>query len=172
MIDNKMTIRWWEDTSLNRSSLKEHSSVFVVFDFLVVIESLSEFLAVKQSHSGDIIDSGELIFPEKVFWILPCRSISDQKYIKRKSVGLALLFESGVERSDILAIRAPVNALLIGFACEKHDAFGLLGNEVVEHFFSLLDWHFYHWRFCCRYFIANIFRRIKLFFISFITAFI
>jgi hypothetical protein len=69
-------------------------------------------------------------------------------------VGLALLFESGVERSDVLAIRAPVDALFVGLTREKHDAFCLLGYEVVEHFFSLLDWDFDHWRSCCRYFIG------------------
>jgi hypothetical protein len=115
---------------------------------------LSEFFAVKQSHGGNISDSGEFIFPEKVFWVLPCRSIPDQKDIKWKAMGLALLFESGVERSDVLAVGTPVDALFVGFAGEEHDAFDLLGYEVVEDLFGLLDRDLNHWGSCCRYFIG------------------
>ena len=66
---------------------------------------------------------------------------------------LALLLESCVERSDILAVRTPVDALLVGLTCEEHDAFGLLADDVVEDLLCIFDRDLDHFVADCRYLI-------------------
>ena len=120
--------------------------------FLIVIEPLSDFFTIEQSHSRYIIDFGEFIFSKNVFWILPSWSVSNDKDVERKTMGFALLFKGRIKGSDILAIWAPVYPLFIGLTSEKHHAFSFFADDLVEDLFSVFVWHFDHFP-DCRYLI-------------------
>lgn len=79
-----------------------------------------------------------------MFWVLPGWSIANDEDVERKSVLLTLVLKSGVKMCDILAIGAPVDSLLIGFAGEEHDTLGFIANQAVEGFLCFGVWNLYH----------------------------
>lgn len=125
-------------------SLKQHGSVFCLTDFWIIAQSVCYFFTIKHSHCWYICYFGQLIFSEKVFWVLPGWSIADDKDVERKSVLFTFVLKSGVKMCDILAIGTPVDSLLIGFAGEEHDALGFILNKAVEGFLCFGVWDLYH----------------------------
>lgn len=93
-------------------SFKKHFSHLPVENLIVISQSIGDLLSIEQSHCGNICHSCQLVLSQKVFRVLPCWSVTNIEHVKWKAIGFALLFEGGVKMHYVLAIWAPIRAIL------------------------------------------------------------